>query len=222
MGTGGTGVPACGLSSSITPVPLQTIPLPADQLGGQAYRRQWGAHLDTATGVASAVPSRWARCTELAGDSQRYNAHRFSDGGTVKMRPPQPGFGPKGLGARVRRRRPQRRPVTHCVRARSRQGRIECKAGLRPSEADSTPNRRLRKKHGWEACRKSHYRPCVNGKATRGGIARSDAASRGFALIPNSWRAYRWCQPASPPRVTKAGSARVSPRPPSRRRANPE
>src|ERR1051326_715570 len=31
-------------------------------------------HLDTGTVVASAVPSRWARCTELAGDSQRYNA----------------------------------------------------------------------------------------------------------------------------------------------------
>src|ERR1051326_449177 len=37
---------------------------------------------DTAAVVASAVPSRWARCTKLAGDSQRYNAHPFSDGGT--------------------------------------------------------------------------------------------------------------------------------------------
>src|ERR1051326_8993215 len=44
-------------------------------------------HLDTATVVASAVPSRWARCTELAGDSQRYNAHPFSDGGSVQMYP---------------------------------------------------------------------------------------------------------------------------------------
>ena len=44
-------------------------------------------HLDTATVVASAVPSRWARCTKLAGDSQRYNAHPFSDGGSVKMHP---------------------------------------------------------------------------------------------------------------------------------------
>src|ERR1051326_9621562 len=46
-------------------------------------------HLDTATVVASAVPSRWARCTlalgevspqrggKLAGDSQRYNTIRF-------------------------------------------------------------------------------------------------------------------------------------------------
>src|ERR1051326_2086396 len=42
-------------------------------------------HLDTATVVASAVPSRWAGCTELAGDSQRYNAHPFSDDGSVKM-----------------------------------------------------------------------------------------------------------------------------------------
>src|ERR1051326_1498053 len=41
----------------------------------------------TATVVASAVRSRWARCTKLAGDSQRYNAHPFSDGGSVQMRP---------------------------------------------------------------------------------------------------------------------------------------
>src|ERR1051326_3549533 len=40
-------------------------------------------HLDSATVVASAVSSRGARCTELAGDSQRYNAHPFSDGGTT-------------------------------------------------------------------------------------------------------------------------------------------
>jgi hypothetical protein len=32
----------------------------------------------TTTVVASAVHSRWARCTELAGDSQRYNGHPFS------------------------------------------------------------------------------------------------------------------------------------------------
>ena len=43
-------------------------------------------HLDTATVVASTVPSRWARRTELAVDSQRYNAHPFSDGGSVQMR----------------------------------------------------------------------------------------------------------------------------------------
>src|ERR1051326_7911973 len=44
-------------------------------------------HLDTATVVASGVPSRWARCAKLAGDSQRYNAHPFSDGGSVQMPP---------------------------------------------------------------------------------------------------------------------------------------
>jgi hypothetical protein len=43
-------------------------------------------HFDTATVVASAVPSRWARCTKLAGNSRRYNTHPFSDGGSVKMR----------------------------------------------------------------------------------------------------------------------------------------
>src|ERR1051326_876904 len=47
---------------------------------------------DTATVVASAVPSRWARRTKLAGDSQRYNAHPFSDGGSVKRRPVVPRF----------------------------------------------------------------------------------------------------------------------------------
>src|ERR1051326_7804697 len=47
-------------------------------------------HFDTAAVVASAVPSRWARCTKLAGDSQRYNAHPFSDGGSVKK--PSPSF----------------------------------------------------------------------------------------------------------------------------------
>src|ERR1051326_2699419 len=62
----------------------------ATRAGGHAKRRNREksvAHLDTATVVASAVPSRWARCTELAGDSQRYNAHPFSDGGGIQMRP---------------------------------------------------------------------------------------------------------------------------------------
>src|ERR1051326_1588016 len=33
------------------------------------------------------LPNQWAGCTELAGDSQRYNAHPFSDGGSVQMYP---------------------------------------------------------------------------------------------------------------------------------------
>src|ERR1051326_11356 len=61
-----------------------------------------GVHLDTATVVASAVPSRWARCTKLAGDSQHYNAHPFSDGGLLVV------------AALCERRNPaQRRSVKH-------------------------------------------------------------------------------------------------------------
>src|ERR1041385_7332915 len=69
---------------------LRVIPVPegvaASTSGGQIRDTSAAGrvHLDTATVVASAVPSRWDRCTELAGDSQRYNAHPFSDGGSVK------------------------------------------------------------------------------------------------------------------------------------------